>query len=222
MKNFRLSLIALLLLLAIQTRSDADVIIAFDSAGAAESSIRQAANQKLNFFVSSNAADRVLGIEIGFLFPSATLVTASDIGTTSSEDRGFYADTNLSTSSLFVFPFEGDTEVFVDQELTNVQALGVTPQRWFELTIDASALAIGDYVITLDPSTPGFNTDQIDPQTRLPVPIALANTTFNLSVTAVPEPSTTSFFAITGLALIWCVRRRIPDRTKQRCKCSVS
>ncbi|WP_146457491.1 hypothetical protein [Rubripirellula tenax] len=66
--NQHFCLTALLLLFAMPARSDADVVIAFDPTGSIDATIRQAANQKLNFFVSSDADDRVRGIDIGFRF----------------------------------------------------------------------------------------------------------------------------------------------------------
>ena len=178
--------------------ADAEVVIAFDPAGQTDVVIGQGPLQQLDFYISSNSSDGVRGIELDFLFPLATVVSDRQIGTTDPDDNGFFADDNLAISDLLDFPVGASRDVFVNQRLDIVQTLTATPELWFSLTLDTSAVAEGDYTIILSPGSSGISDGTLGGD-GLPVVAPLLNSSFGLTVVAVPEPT-----GLVGLAAAVC------------------
>lgn len=187
--------------------ASAALVFSIGEPGETSTTIRQLPGQRLSFFISSNADDTIEGLIADFLLPAGGLVQSSQIGSATSTDNGFFASGNLDISSLTAFDRgAADAGFNINQVLTDDQLLTITPERWFEVVLDASSLALGTYNVTIDTGDGGFFDGGFN---------ELAfNNDLQFRVVAIPEPGCMGLIAVAGVATL--VRRSRLSRFKRR------
>ncbi|TWU48730.1 hypothetical protein Poly51_46320 [Rubripirellula tenax] len=193
----------------------ADIVLLLGSAGSGSFDTGVAGpNKTIPFYIRQDvgSSDAIAGAVVDFEL-SGGVIQSGKVGSEDSvSSPPLFGETNLKLSQFVenAQSVENPNPSFVvNQEFDDPQSVPTSPTLWFELTIDTTGLAGGDYMITLlDPGN-SFVSSLNQPVT------ASGNLTF--TVTAVPELSS---FALVGFASVSVIA--IGRRNSRRRKTSIA